>query len=226
MRHVCRAAPGRVQDFLVGRGKPRKLADDRAPGAAVQPRPSKGGDARGQVDRVGDRQHRDAGVDGVGDRAAAVSSRSKSGRVRARRHLCRMIRIAGPRFRCSAGAQVTSLPQRFLLRRTRGLERILPGAARKLVGDHPADRRLTSGPMCVSLHTWTARRSSSGRLVTAGAVSAQRDGWRRVRASGSHRHYAHPTKPGVVTVPHPRKDIRVGTLRNIFRQAGWDWRER
>ena len=53
-----------------------------------------------------------------------------------------------------------------------------------------------------------------------------RDGWRRVRASGSHRHYAHPAKPGVVTVPHPRKDIRVGTLRNIFRQAGWDWRER
>ncbi|MFB2704814.1 type II toxin-antitoxin system HicA family toxin [Marinobacter shengliensis] len=25
-------------------------------------------------------------------------------------------------------------------------------------------------------------------------------------------------------VPHPRKDIPIGTLRNIYRQAGWDWR--
>ncbi len=29
-----------------------------------------------------------------------------------------------------------------------------------------------------------------------------------------------------MTVPHPRKDIPVGTLRNIFRQAGWDWQEK
>ena len=70
--------------------------------------------------------------------------------------------------------------------------------------------------MCIITHVDSA--AIIKRLV--------RDGWRRVRASGSHRHYAHPTKPGVVTVPHPRKDIRVGTLRNIFRQAGWDWRER
>ena len=53
-----------------------------------------------------------------------------------------------------------------------------------------------------------------------------RDAWYRVRASGSHHHYAHHAKPGVGTVPHPRKDIRVGTLRNIYKQAGWDWRNR
>ena len=53
-----------------------------------------------------------------------------------------------------------------------------------------------------------------------------RDGWYRVRVSGSHHHYAHNAKPGVVTVPHPRKDIRIGTLRNIYKQAGWDWRNR
>ena len=53
-----------------------------------------------------------------------------------------------------------------------------------------------------------------------------RDGWYRVRVSGSHHHYAHTAKPGVVTVPHPRKDIRVGTLRNIYKQAAWDWRNR
>lgn len=46
------------------------------------------------------------------------------------------------------------------------------------------------------------------------------DGWVEVRSSGSHRQFAHPTKPGIVTVPHPRKDIKKGTLRSIFRQAG------
>ena len=28
---------------------------------------------------------------------------------------------------------------------------------------------------------------------------------------------------GHVVVPHPRKDIPIGTLRNIYRQAGWNW---
>ena len=32
-------------------------------------------------------------------------------------------------------------------------------------------------------------------------------------------------KKGKVTVPHPKKDIAIDTLRNIFRQAGWDWRQ-
>jgi len=33
-----------------------------------------------------------------------------------------------------------------------------------------------------------------------------------------------PEKPGHVVVPHPRKDMAIGTLRNIYRQAGWEWR--
>ena len=51
-----------------------------------------------------------------------------------------------------------------------------------------------------------------------------RDGWYRVRVS--HHHYAHNAKLGFVTVLYPRKDIRVGTLRNIYKQAIWDWRNR
>ena len=31
---------------------------------------------------------------------------------------------------------------------------------------------------------------------------------------------------GVVTVPYTNRDIPIGTLRSIFRQAGWDWRTR
>ena len=46
------------------------------------------------------------------------------------------------------------------------------------------------------------------------------DGWREVRRRGSHVQFRHPTKAGVVTVAHPRKDVPIGTRRNIERQAG------
>ena len=49
------------------------------------------------------------------------------------------------------------------------------------------------------------------------------DGWVLVHAKGSHYQYRHPDRPGRVTVPHPRKDLPTGTLRNIYRQAGWRW---
>jgi predicted RNA binding protein YcfA (HicA-like mRNA interferase family) len=51
----------------------------------------------------------------------------------------------------------------------------------------------------------------------------KRDGWRRVRRKGSHQQFRHPGKPGLVTVPHPQRDFPAGTLRSIFRQAGWPW---
>ena len=46
-----------------------------------------------------------------------------------------------------------------------------------------------------------------------------RDGWLQVAQKGSHVQFKHPTKPGRVTVPHPRKDIPLGTLRSIEKQA-------
>ena len=45
------------------------------------------------------------------------------------------------------------------------------------------------------------------------------DGWRQIRVSGSHHHFKHPTKPGLVTVPHPKRDLPAGTLRSIEKQA-------
>jgi predicted RNA binding protein YcfA (HicA-like mRNA interferase family) len=48
----------------------------------------------------------------------------------------------------------------------------------------------------------------------------ERDGWKQVRVTGSHFHFRHPTKPGVVTVPHPRRDVPIGTVRSIERQSG------
>jgi predicted RNA binding protein YcfA (HicA-like mRNA interferase family) len=46
------------------------------------------------------------------------------------------------------------------------------------------------------------------------------DGWNLASVSGSHHHFRHTTKPGKVTVPHPRKDFPMGTLRSIEKQAG------
>jgi len=46
------------------------------------------------------------------------------------------------------------------------------------------------------------------------------DGWRHARTTGSHRHFRHPMKTGIVTVPHPVKDVPKGTIRSIERQSG------
>lgn len=46
------------------------------------------------------------------------------------------------------------------------------------------------------------------------------DGWYLVRTRGSHRQFKHPEKPGLVTVPGKlSKDLAVGTLRSIWKQA-------
>jgi len=45
------------------------------------------------------------------------------------------------------------------------------------------------------------------------------EGFARVSVKGSH----HKFRKGTVTVivPHPNKDLPLGTARNIARQAGW-----
>ncbi|MHB1047032.1 MAG: type II toxin-antitoxin system HicA family toxin [Thermoanaerobaculia bacterium] len=46
------------------------------------------------------------------------------------------------------------------------------------------------------------------------------DGWRLVKTRGSHHQFKHPAKQGRITVPHPKKDLPIGTLKSIERQAG------
>jgi predicted RNA binding protein YcfA (HicA-like mRNA interferase family) len=47
------------------------------------------------------------------------------------------------------------------------------------------------------------------------------DGWKLVRTRGSHRHFKHPNKPGLVTIAgHPSIDIPPGTFNSILKQAG------
>ena len=51
----------------------------------------------------------------------------------------------------------------------------------------------------------------------------EKDGWSLVRVKGDHHHFIKMGVAFLVTVPHPIKDIKPGTLRNIYRQAGWKW---
>lgn len=46
------------------------------------------------------------------------------------------------------------------------------------------------------------------------------DGWFLVSVKGSHQQFKHPTKPGRVTVPHPKSETPLGTLKSIEKQAG------
>ena len=48
----------------------------------------------------------------------------------------------------------------------------------------------------------------------------KKDGWIEVRVVGSHHQFRHADKQGLVTVPHPKKDLPLGTVKNIFKQAG------
>lgn len=49
----------------------------------------------------------------------------------------------------------------------------------------------------------------------------KREGWKKVGGKGDHEKFKHADKQGHVVVPHPRKDMPKGTLKSIFRQAGW-----
>lgn len=59
------------------------------------------------------------------------------------------------------------------------------------------------------------------RMDSRAIVSAlEAEGWRRVGQKGSHIQFAHPDRPGRVTVPHPKRDLPVGTVKSIEKQAG------
>ena len=46
------------------------------------------------------------------------------------------------------------------------------------------------------------------------------DGWYVAGTEGSHVHFKHPLKQGKVTVPNHKKDLKLGTLNSIKKQAG------
>jgi predicted RNA binding protein YcfA (HicA-like mRNA interferase family) len=57
---------------------------------------------------------------------------------------------------------------------------------------------------------------SSKKIITALIA----DGWTQVHQKGSHVQFRYPRKLGRVTVPHPKKDLPLGTIRSIEQQSG------
>ncbi len=47
----------------------------------------------------------------------------------------------------------------------------------------------------------------------------EKNGWVLDRIKGSHHQFTHPNFSFVVTVPHPRKDLKKGTLNQILKSA-------
>jgi predicted RNA binding protein YcfA (HicA-like mRNA interferase family) len=47
----------------------------------------------------------------------------------------------------------------------------------------------------------------------------QSAGWVLDRIRGSHHVFRHPDRPGHVVVPHPKKDLGLGLVRAIRKQA-------
>ncbi len=45
-------------------------------------------------------------------------------------------------------------------------------------------------------------------------------GWVLDRVRGSHHVFKHPSRPGIVVVPHPKKDLGLGLVAAIRKQAG------
>lgn len=63
-------------------------------------------------------------------------------------------------------------------------------------------------------------------MRSAGVIKLlEADGWGLARTKGSHHQFKHPNKPGTVTVPHPKAELPLPTLRSIYRQAGLPWRK-
>ncbi len=58
-------------------------------------------------------------------------------------------------------------------------------------------------------------------MKSADVIAALKaDGWKLDRVKGSHHNFKHETKPGVVTVPHPKKDLGRGLVKNIEKVSG------
>jgi predicted RNA binding protein YcfA (HicA-like mRNA interferase family) len=59
-------------------------------------------------------------------------------------------------------------------------------------------------------------RDVERRLISEGWVVKR-------RGPGDHVQFVHPLKPGKVTLDTGVREIPIGTLRSVFRQAGWKW---
>jgi len=69
---------------------------------------------------------------------------------------------------------------------------------------------LLPDPVCIIIHM------DSKSVIQ----KIQKSGWVLVATKGSHQQFKHDSLPGRVTVPHPKRDLPVGTLKSIEKQSG------
>jgi predicted RNA binding protein YcfA (HicA-like mRNA interferase family) len=50
----------------------------------------------------------------------------------------------------------------------------------------------------------------------------EREGFELISIAGSHHKFIHRVLGRRVIVPHPKRDLPVGTVRAIYRDAGWE----
>ena len=48
----------------------------------------------------------------------------------------------------------------------------------------------------------------------------QQAGWVLRNVAGSHHIFTHPERGGHVSVPHPKKDLGIGLVSKLLKQAG------
>lgn len=58
-------------------------------------------------------------------------------------------------------------------------------------------------------------------MTSAALIKAMlKAGWQLNRVNGSHHIFRHPSRLGIVVVPHPKKQLGLGLIKAIRRQAG------
>lgn len=48
----------------------------------------------------------------------------------------------------------------------------------------------------------------------------KKDGWKLKAIKGSHYHYTHPKKPGKISIPCHKGDLKIKTAESVLKQAG------
>ncbi len=46
------------------------------------------------------------------------------------------------------------------------------------------------------------------------------EGWLLRAVRGSHHVFSHPQRVGHISVPHPKKDLGIGLVHQLLKQAG------
>ena len=76
---------------------------------------------------------------------------------------------------------------------------------------------MDTGPICVyDVYIIDNVGMNSKELIEA----LEKDGWVLRGSKGSHHVFNHPHKAGHITVPHPKKDLGIGLVQKLLKQAG------